>query len=184
MRVLLISGSLRSGSANSAMLRTAFEVAPEPIEPMAFSGLGRLPHFNPDDDFDPLPPPVVGLRAAIELSDAVLFCTPEYAGALPGAFKNLLEWTVGGTEMYRRPVGWINVAGGGRGAATHEQLRSVLGYVNAEIVETACSRIPVARSQIGPDGRIEDEEIRERLAALLSALAAHVTADPREEIAA
>ncbi|WP_306796085.1 NAD(P)H-dependent oxidoreductase [Nocardia sp. XZ_19_369] len=26
---------------------------------------------------------------------SVLFCTPEYAGTLPGSLKNLLDWTVG-----------------------------------------------------------------------------------------
>ena len=32
-----------------------------------------------------------------------MFCTPEYAGGLPGSFKNLLDWTVGGGEIYRKP---------------------------------------------------------------------------------
>jgi len=47
---------------------------------------------------------VVKLRRQIAASDAVLFCTPEYAGALPGRFKNLLDWTVGGGEIYGKPV--------------------------------------------------------------------------------
>ena len=41
----------------------------------------------------------------------MLFSTPEYAGALPGSFKNLLDWTVGGGETYGMPVGWVNVSG-------------------------------------------------------------------------
>ena len=36
-------------------------------------------------------PAVAGLRAAIGAAGALLFCTPEYAGALPGSFKNLLD---------------------------------------------------------------------------------------------
>jgi hypothetical protein len=43
-------------------------------------------------------------------SDALPFCTPEYAGALPGSFKNLLDRTVGGGETYGMPVGWVNVS--------------------------------------------------------------------------
>ena len=54
------------------------------------------------------------LRAALAAADGVLFCTPEYAGALPGSFKNLLDWTVGGGEMYGQPVAWIYVAADGR----------------------------------------------------------------------
>lgn len=51
-----------------------------------------LPHFDPDDDREgaPPPPPVAELRAEVATADALLLTTPEYAGALPGSFKNLL----------------------------------------------------------------------------------------------
>jgi len=168
--ILLISGSLRSGSTNTAVLRTAQALAPDCV---LFDGLDRLPHFNPDDDYEPLPPAVVELRAAIAASEALLFCTPEYAGALPGSFKNLLEWTVGGGEIYRKPVAWINAAGvaAPTGAAdAHDSLRKVLGYVGAEVVEAACAQIPVARQDVGEDGLIDDPEIRAQIARALDAL--------------
>lgn len=38
---------------------------------------------------------VADLRAEIHRSDAVVVSSPEYAGALPGSFKNLLDWTIG-----------------------------------------------------------------------------------------
>ncbi|WP_406288386.1 NADPH-dependent FMN reductase [Embleya sp. NBC_00896] len=69
--MLLISGSLRAESTNSALVRTARAVAPDGIEAVVFDGIGRLPHFNPDDDREPLPPAVVELRAAIDAADAV-----------------------------------------------------------------------------------------------------------------
>jgi len=37
-RILLISGSLRGGSTNTALLRTACEVAPEGIETHVYEG--------------------------------------------------------------------------------------------------------------------------------------------------
>lgn len=74
-------------------------VAPDPVTVGGILDLAALPHFNPDDDRDPLPAAVRVLRTAIADVDAVLFCTPEYAGTLPGSFKNLLDWTVGGTEL-------------------------------------------------------------------------------------
>ena len=166
--ILLVSGSLRSGSTNTALLRTAHELEPDSV---LFDGLDRLPHFNPDDDYDPLPPPVVELRALIAHAHAILFCTPEYAGALPGSFKNLLEWTVGGGEIYRKPVAWINVAAPGRGENAHESLRKVLGYVGAEIVEEACVRIPVAHQDVGEDGLLADAEVRAGIVRSLAALA-------------
>ena len=49
--------------------------------------MAELPHFNPDDDREgePVHPAVAQLRAEITAADALLLCTPEYAGALPGA---------------------------------------------------------------------------------------------------
>ena len=139
-RILLISGSLRAGSTNTALLRTAQTVAPDGTVALIYEGLGRLPHFNPDDDVEPLHPAVADLQTRIAGSDALLFSTPEYAGALPGSFKNLLDWTVGGGETYGIPVAWINASGSPTGAAdAHRSLRTVLGYTGSDIVEEACA---------------------------------------------
>jgi chromate reductase len=175
MRILLVSGSLRARSTNTAVLRTARAVAPAGIEAVLYEGMGSLPHFNPDDDAEgaPVHPAVAELRAAIAAADAVLFSTPEYAGALPGSFKNLLEWTVGDAGTYDTPVAWINASGPAAptGAAdAHDSLRKVLRYVHADVVEAACVRIPVERSAVGDDGLIADAAIRERIAAVLTAL--------------
>jgi len=173
MRLLLISGSTRAGSTNTALLRTAHVVAPVGVTTILFEGMTALPYFNPDDDHDPLPAPVVALRAAIAQSDAVLFSTPEYAGALPGSFKNLLDWTVGGGEMYQKPVAWLNASSSPTGAAdAHASLNKVLGYLSVNLVAPACVRIPVPRNAIGEDGLIADSEIRAAIAAALTTLGA------------
>ncbi|GAA4856464.1 NADPH-dependent FMN reductase [Actinomycetospora corticicola] len=169
--VLLVSGSTRAGSTNTALLRTA--AAMDPARTRLYDGLAALPAFNPDDDVEPLPPAVADLRGALAAADALLICTPEYAGALPGAFKNLLDWTVGGAEMPGLPVGWINAAGvaaptGGRGA--HTELATVLGYVQARVVDAACRRVPLTRAQVGDDGLIADPAVRAEIAAALDAV--------------
>ncbi len=180
-RILLVSGSLRAASTNSALVRTARAVAPAGVAAVIYEGLGTLPWFNPDDDpvGGPVHPAVADLRARIAASGAILFCTPEYAGALPGSFKNLLDWTVGGGETYSMPVGWINVSGPAAptgGAGAHGSLRAVLTYTGADIVEAACVRLPVARGAVGADGLIADVEIRAGAAAALTALAERVAA--------
>lgn len=172
MRILLISGSTRHASGNTAALRTALAMAPGGVSAELYGGLVSLPAFNPDDDHDPLPPAVADLRARIASADAVLFCTPEYAGTLPGSLKNLLDWTVGGGEMYGKRVGWVNVAVGGRGRGAEEHLALVLRYVGAEPASGACVRIPVASGMAGDDGLIEDPGVRAALGAVISALAA------------
>lgn len=176
-RILLVSGSLRDGSTNTALLRTALAVAPPGIEATLYEGLGTLPWFNPDDDPDggPVHPAVADLRGQIAASDALLFCTPEYAGALPGSFKNLLDWTVGGGETYGMPVGWVNVSGPASptgAAGAHDSLRAVLTYTGTDIVEAACVRLAVPRGAVGADGLVADAQVRETAAAVLSQLAA------------
>ena len=174
--VLLISGSLREGSTNSAAIRTAQQVAPAGMAATIYTGMASLPHFNPDDDRedDPVHPAVADLRGHIAEADAILICTPEYAGALPGSLKNLLEWTVGDGGTYRKPVAWINVSGPAAptgGADAHDSLRKVLGYVHADIVERACARVPLTRDAVADDGTITDVPARERIAMMLSTLA-------------
>ncbi|MFI0741750.1 NADPH-dependent FMN reductase [Streptomyces sp. NPDC021100] len=172
--VLLLSGSLRGDSSNEAVLRTAHAIAPEGIRTVRYSGLATLPHFNPDDDTDPLPAPVVELRAAIDAASAVLVCTPEYAGTLPGSFKNLLDWTVGGTEICDKPTAWVNAAAPGRGQGAEATLRTVLVYTGAHIVEAACVRVPVGRDMLGADGLIGDPGVHDRLREVLGTLTAAV----------
>ncbi len=179
VRLLLISGSLRAGSTNTAVLRTARTVAPDGVAAALYDGMGTLPHFNPDDDreAEPVYAAVAELRAQISAADALLLCTPEYAGALPGALKNLLEWTVGDAGNHDKPVAWVNASGPAAptGAAdAHDSLRRVLGYVGADIVEAACVRIPVTRHVVGPDGTIADPGIRGRIEETLTTLVRHV----------
>ncbi|MFG2996864.1 NADPH-dependent FMN reductase [Streptomyces sp. NPDC048340] len=175
--ILLLSGSLRAGSSNESVLRTAQAVAPPGVRTVRYDGLARLPHFNPDHDTDPLPADVAELRTAIAAAAAVLICTPEYAGTLPGSFKNLLDWTVGGTEICDKPTAWVNAAAPGRGQGAEDTLRTVLGYTGADIVEPACVRIPVDRGMLDADGVITDTEAREQLGTALEALIRRRRAD-------
>ena len=170
--ILLISGSTRHGSGNTAALRTVQAMAPDGITAEMYEGLAALPAFNPDEDQQP-PGPAAELRARIAAAGALLFCTPEYAGTLPGSLKNLLDWTVGGGEIYGKPVGWVNVAVGGRGTGAEEHLAMVLRYVGAVAVERACVRVPVPRDAAGPDGIIADPAIRAALLSAVTALADH-----------
>ena len=169
-RILLISGSTRAASTNTAALRTMNEHAPDGVKPIWYDGLAELPAFSPDDADAP-PVVVAELRAAIDAADAVLFCTPEYAGSLPGSLKNLLDWTVKGGELYGKPVAYVSVAAEPRGAGAEATLRTVLGYVGATILDDACVRVYIAHDAVGPDGRIADRSTIDRLVAALRAVA-------------
>jgi chromate reductase len=175
-RVLLLSGSARHGSTNTAVLATAAALAPAGVITERFGSIANLPLFTPDRDVEggALDPLVADLRGAISRADAVLICTPEYAGALPAVMKNVLEWTIGDGGLDHLPVAWINAAGPAApaaGADAHASLRLVLRYTGAEIVEAACARVPVTRELVGPDGEIADAEARAAIAAAIARLA-------------
>lgn len=172
--LLLISGSLREGSSNAAALNTAKALAPSGVSVRLFERMGELPHFNPDLEQAQLPEPVLDLRQQLRAADAVLFSTPEYAGALPGSFKNLLDWTVG-DGLYQKPIGYLNVSPHEGGAErTYQMLRLVLSYVNAELVEAACVRAPVRRDAVDAQQTVTDPAVRETIRAAVAALVAHV----------
>jgi chromate reductase len=174
--LLLLSGSLRAGSSNAAALNTAGALAPEGVRVRFFERMGELPHFNPDLEQAGLPEPVVDLRQQLAAADAVLISTPEYAGALPGSFKNLLDWTVG-EGLYQKPIGYLNVSPHEGGAErTYQMLRVVLGYVSAQLVEAACVRAPVRRDAVDARQQVTDPAVREIIRAAVAALVEHVRA--------
>jgi chromate reductase len=146
-----------------------------------YDHLASLPAFNPDEDHYPWHPEVERLRDAIHEVDGIVFSTPEYAGALPGSLKNLLDWTIGDdhvSSIYDKAVGWIDASPRGSSGA-YDELRTVLAYAHARIIDAACARVPVTGTMIGPDGLIEDERSRASLVGVLTSLTVAATAGER-----
>ena len=157
IRVLAIVGSLGARSGNLALLETAVSLAPEPIEVALYSGLGQLPHFDPDLDPDQAPPAVRALRSAIATSDALLIAAPEYGHSLPGVLKNAIDWLIGSGELERKVIAiTASVPAPERGRQGLAALRQTLGAVRAVIV----SDEPIAR---GPGSAAAIRQVLERL---------------------
>lgn len=172
MRIVTISGSLRSASSNAALLRAAARVAPDGVEMFPYEGMATLPHFNPDLDAEGTEPPpsVRQLRDLLIAADAILISSPEYAHGVPGAFKNLLDWLVSTGELVGKPVALWNASPvGGEYAqnATLETLRTM----NWRVVEEASRVKPFVGRRIV--GNVDDVEtlavLREGVAALVNA---------------
>jgi NAD(P)H-dependent FMN reductase len=170
MKFLGLCGSLRSGSLNAAVLRTAAELTLPPRELHLDPGLGRLPYFNADVEETALPEIVAELRATVGAADGLLIVTPEYAHGTSGVLKNALEWLVGGGEADGKPVALASASptatGGDRARAWLAETLTVMG---AQVIPRDL-RIPQAMLKI-TDGRVTDEPTRAALAALLDDLA-------------
>ena len=177
MRVLAISGSLRSGSYNTALLREAAEVAPAGVELELYEGLELLPPYNEDDDEDDGPVEGARLREAISGVDALLIATPEYNGSMPGQLKNAVDWAsrpARAGALWGKPVAVLGATTGSYGAVwAQADLRRTLGIAGARVLEV---ELPVARAhqRFDSDGKLLDEQLRERLTEIVREVAATV----------
>lgn len=173
VRILTISGSLRGVSSNTRLLQAAASLAPPGVSLVPYSGLGGLPHFNPDLDGPTVPEPVAELRASVAASHGLLISSPEYARGVPGSLKNGLDWLVGGPEMAGKPVALLNASP----RATHAQaaLAETLRTMAAIVVAEASITVPLLGTKLDPAGMLAAPEIatpvREALAAFAAAIA-------------
>src|SRR5579885_1510232 len=177
MRVLAISGSLRRGSHNTALLRALAEEAPPGVEVELWGGLKSIPPYDADDDHEPGPAEVEAFRRLVREADAVLFATPEYNSSVPGALKNALDWASRplATNAFRsKPVAVIGSSAGAFGAvwATAE-LRKVLATMGARVVDAELA-VGHAQEKLDADGRVVDDEVRDSLREVLQLLEAEV----------
>jgi len=176
-RILAVSGSLRAGSHNTALLRAAVEAAPEGVEVELFdsSGIASLPLYDQDLDLAFAPEPVARLREAWGGADAILFATPEYNGTIPGGLKNAIDWAsrpVREGALTNKTVALAGASTGQFGAMwAQADLRKILGIAGARVVG---DELPVTRAQekFDREGRLLDAELFERLRLLLETLAA------------
>src|SRR4051794_25302159 len=174
MRVLGISGSLRRDSYNSGLLRAAAELLPSGVELEVFDGLKGIPPYDADDDVSPAPAPVAALREAIASADAVLIATPEYNASIPGVLKNALDWASrphATNPLRGKPAAVVGASTGMFGAVwAQADTRKVLSTIGARVVDR---ELPVAEAdeRFDAGGRLEDPELRELYAEVLSDLA-------------
>lgn len=148
VKILAISGSLRSRSSNTEALKAAALVAPPGVRAVMYDGLRDLPPFNPDNDTAgaELPPAVHEFRTLIGAADAVLICSPEYAHGVPGSLKNALDWLVSSSEMLFKPIGLLNISP--RSTHAHASLAETLRTMSTVIVEEASIELPLSGSRL------------------------------------
>lgn len=179
-RILLITGSTRDDSLHTAALRTAARVAPAGITATVFDGLVTVPAFVPGEPHGRGAMPLI--RHIVNEAEAILFCTPEYGGSLPGTLKNLLDHLMAGGDLHGKPVAWLSVAAAGQDEGARAELEKVLTNGGARVLANACVRIPLRVDAVDASGLVNDPQLHVALQDMLRSLAGALKPPaPREQ---
>jgi chromate reductase, NAD(P)H dehydrogenase (quinone) len=178
MRLLGISGSLRSDSHNTRLLRAAAEKLPPGVELELFEGLAAVPPYDEDIDTAVAPPAVARLRRAIRRADGLLISTPEYNASVPGVLKNAIDWAsrpFPDNALRAKPVAVIGASTGLFGAVwAQAELRKSLRHTGAHVLDDELP-VGVADNAFADDHTLADEELSRQLGELVSSLVREVS---------
>jgi chromate reductase, NAD(P)H dehydrogenase (quinone) len=165
IKIVAISGSLRTNSSATCIVKHVMKLFPEIINFILYDGIGKLPHF---DDNENVAPVVTVFRKLLMEADGVFICQPEYAFGVPGSLKNALDWTVSSGELVDKPLALVTAATGGDKA--HAALLLTLGALSSKIAEGATLLIPFVRTKLNDKGEVIDAEIVQSLTSVVQAL--------------
>lgn len=118
--LLGLSGSLRAGSYNTALLRAAASLMPAGAT-LEIATLHGIPLYDGDVEAgEGIPPSVQALKERIVGADGLLLATPEYNNGMPGVLKNAIDWlSRPPSDIARvfgaRPVAVVGASPGGFG---------------------------------------------------------------------
>lgn len=179
-RVLVIPGSLRSGSFARQLARAAAELAVAQGALATLVDLRDLPMPLYDGDLEDehgLPANAVALRRLVLQHDALLVVTPEYNASIPAVLKNALDWVSRpyaaepGVSAFRGKTAALLASSpgalGGLRALVH--LRQILMNLGV-LVLTEQYALGGANSAFGSGGELADDKQRTAVGSVVSRL--------------
>jgi chromate reductase len=170
--ILGVSGALRHGSFNTALLRTAIAVAPDDVA-IEIVDYHDIPLYDGDLEDKAFPAAVTRLKERIRRADGVLFAVPEYNFGVPGVLKNVIDWAsrpYGQSAWAGKPAA-IMGAGGGLGTARSQyQFRQITHALDMRMVRHPEIFVANAATKFDKDLNLTDQVARGLIAKLLAAL--------------
>jgi chromate reductase, NAD(P)H dehydrogenase (quinone) len=181
-RILGISGSLRAGSFNTALLRAAQEEAGDDFS-LEAATLHGIPLYDGDMEArDGEPAAVTALKQRIMASDGVLLVTPEYNNGIPGVFKNAIDWLSRGSPdipavFGGRPFALVGASPGGFGTIlSQNHWLPVLKTLGVRLWSGQKLMVARAGGMFDADGRLTDDKVRQQLAGFVQGFAEYAVA--------
>ncbi len=176
-RLLGVSGSLREGSFNTALLRAAAGVLPEGVT-LEIATLKGIPLYDGDlEAAHGIPAAVAALKQRVLDSDGLLLASPEYNNGIPGVFKNGIDWLSRGDDAARvfgnRPVAVIGASPGGFGTILAQAAwLPVLRTLGTRSWQGGRLMVSRAGKVFDDKGELVDEAVRDQLRTFLAGFAA------------
>lgn len=175
--ILGISGSLRKGSFNTALLRAAQALKPADVA-LEIATLHDIPLYDGDLEARAgLPAGVTALKERFVAADGVLLATPEYNNGIPGVFKNAIDWLSRPADdiprvFGDRPIAVIGASPGGFGTILAQAAwLPVLRTLGARHWAGGQLMVSRAGSVVDGTGEIADENVRKQLAGFVAGFA-------------
>jgi NAD(P)H-dependent FMN reductase len=173
-KIVGISGSLRRGSFNAALLRAAWELMP-PGSELKIETIEGIPLYNADvESAEGIPPRVAEIKKAIAASDGLLLSTPEYNSSIPGVFKNAVDWLSRPSSDIKavfggKPVAIMGTSPGGFGTILSQNAwLPVLRTLGTNPWFGGRMVVSRAESVFDESGKVKDEAIRKQLQQFLN----------------
>jgi chromate reductase len=174
LTIIGLSGSLRAGSYNSALLKAAKAFTP-PEAALEIASIRDFPLYDGDAEAATgIPPVVAALKERIATADGLLLVTPEYNNGIPGVFKNAIDWlSRPGADIRRvfgdRPVA-IMGATPGRGGTLLAQAAwlPVLRTLGMRTWNGPRLAVSEAGKVFGPEGELLDERTRAQVQSFMT----------------
>ncbi len=177
VRLLGLSGSLRSGSYNGALLRAAAALDIEGVA-LEIGSIRGIPLYDGDvEAAEGVPAPVQALKERILACDGLLLASPEYNNGIPGVFKNAIDWlSRPGSDIPRvfgdRPVAVIGASPGGFGTQLAQNAwLPVLRTLGTRTWQGGRLMVSRACSVFDGHGDLTDDKVRAQLRSYLQGFA-------------
>jgi chromate reductase, NAD(P)H dehydrogenase (quinone) len=159
LRLIGMSGSLRTGSYSNAVLETLREKFASRADLQLYD-LAPIPLYNQDFEGEKRPPVVKKMLADIAEADGLVLCAPEFNHSIPGVLKNALDWAsrpAFTSVMAYKPVAIMATSRGPLGGARClEHMRVALDSMLSRVVLAREVTITSTADKVR-DGRLVDE---------------------------
>lgn len=172
LKILAISGSLRTDSSNTSILKHLQKSVPQHDFDI-YNGLDKLPHFNPVLDNEEPPVEVKQLRELLAQADGIIICTPEYAFGIPGSLKNMIDWTVSSSSLVDKKIALITASS--MGDTAHAAMLKILEALTGKTIGNTTLLIPYIRSKMNAENEIIDVKTEQDIQNVLKALLASIS---------